>query len=51
MCNSIQCTLFFKPSAKKTAVHITFCSKTVGWSDHKMERSDLERSDHGTKGA
>ena len=42
-------TLFFKPLTKKRVLHIKFYTKTVEWSDHKMEWSDLERSDHATK--
>ena len=42
-------TLFFKPLTKKRVLHIEFYTKTVERSDHKMECSDLERSDYGTK--
>ena len=36
--------------ANKRALHIEFYSETVEQSDYKMERSGLERSDHGTRG-
>ena len=34
---------------KKSALHIEFYTKTVERSDHKMERPDLEQTDHGTQ--
>lgn len=36
-------------SQKQSALHIAFYTETVKWSDYKIERSGLERSEHGTK--
>ena len=38
-------TSFFKLRSQKSALHIEFYNDTVEWSDYKMERSGLERSD------
>ena len=42
-------TSFFKLRSLKGALHIEFYTETVEQSDYKMERSGLERSDHGTR--
>ena len=42
-------TLFFKPLTGKRVLQNEFYTKTVEWSDHKMECSHLERSDYRTK--